>query len=112
MMLNCTTRKQVERILPLFFERWPDPRTFLATGDEDVAAVIRSLGLANRRTVNLKKMTIKFVEGDWDDPRDLPGVGAYAAASYEIFCLGKVPTEPPPDHALKQYVMWHNKTMR
>ena len=111
MMLNCTTRKQVERVLPSFFERWPTPCAFKDADNDEVVDVIRSLGFANRRTVNLKKMTIKFVEDDWDDPRDLPGVGAYAAASYEIFCLGKVPADPPSDHALKQYVVWYNKTM-
>lgn len=99
-------------MLPHFFKKWPTPVLFKDADNDEVVSVIRSLGFANRRSTNLKKMTARFLEDDWNDPRDLPGVGAYAAASYEIFCVGNVPVEPPSDHALKQYVVWYNKVMR
>jgi len=112
MMLNCTRRKQVEKVLPDFVQLWPDPETFVKADDADVIDLIRPLGFANRRTVNLKSMSKRFITKDWFDARELPGVGAYAAAAYEIFCLGKVPAKAPDDHALKQYVFWFNEVVR
>lgn len=104
-MLNCTTRKQVDKVLPKFVARWPRPYDFMGALEEDVGAVIRPLGFATRRTANLKKMTERFVAGPWSDPRELPGVGEYAARAWEIFCQGQLGDSPPKDHALVQY--WH-----
>lgn len=106
MMLNCTTRKQVEKVLPDFVNTWPTASDFMSASDEDVVSLIRPLGFANRRTKNLKRMTEHFVAGPWEDPRELPGVGEYAARAYEIFCMGIIGDEPPVDHALVQYWRW------
>ena len=105
MMLNCTSRKQVEKVLPEFKRRWPTPQAFLAANDADVVELCRPLGFANRRTTNLKKRTVRYLAGPWTDPRELPGVGEYGARAYEIFCLGVLGDAPPKDHALVQY--WH-----
>jgi len=112
MMLNCTTRKQVERILPEFRRRWPTPQAFAASSEDEVRELIRPLGFANRRTVALKKMTAAYLAGDWKHASELPGVGAYAASAHDVFCRGEVPLEPPNDHALRQYVVWYNKQFR
>lgn len=109
MMLNCTSRKQVEKVLPDFKRRWPTPQKFLNARDEDVVEVCRSLGFANRRTKNLKRMTQRFLAAPWSDPRELPGVGEYAARAYEIFCEGKLGTIAPEDHALTKYWRWRNQ---
>ena len=106
MMLNCTSRKQVERVLPSFVSRWPTPQDFLSADKNDVAVTCKSLGFANRRTENIFKMTERFLAGHWSDVRELPGVGEYAARSYEIFCLGVVGQTCPKDHALTQYHEW------
>lgn len=106
MMLNCTSRKQVERILPEFRRRWPTPEAFVGAALADVAPVIRSLGFANRRAVNLQRMTACYLACDWEHAESLPGVGPYAAASWEIFCAGAVPIECPKDHALTAYWVW------
>lgn len=113
MMLNCTSRKQVEKVLPEFIKRWPTPVDFMSTKRDDVVEVCRSLGFANRRTDNLYKMTERFIAGPWSDVRELPGIGEYAARSYEIFCLGHMGTSCPNDHALTQYYEWvmNGKTM-
>lgn len=112
MLLNCTRRKQVERVLPEFLRRWPTPAVLLQANPAEVAELCKPLGFANRRTQNVFRMSERFLAGDWNDVRELPGVGEYAAASFEIFCLGKVPQEPPNDHALKQYVTWYNQMYR
>lgn len=105
-MLNCTSRKQVEKVLPEFINRWPSPHHFLEAPVADVVGLCRPLGFANRRTVNLKKMTQAYVAGGWKHARELPGIGDYAAAAWEIFCLGVFQDEPPKDHALVQYWRW------
>lgn len=106
MILNCTSRKQVEKVLPEFVRRWPTPSAFVAAADADVVDATRSLGFANRRTSNLKKMTSAYIAGGWSHARELPGVCDYAAAAWEIFCTGTIPSECPNDHALTQYWRW------
>lgn len=109
MMLNCTSRKQVEKVLPDFHRHWPDPHAFLDASVEDVVSLCRPLGFANRRTANLKKMTELFITNDWKHASELPGVGQYAARSWEIFCRGELGNEPPNDHALVKYFVWATK---
>lgn len=106
MMLNCTSRKQVEKVIVEFFRRWPGPESFLTASDVDVAALCKPLGFSNRRTKNLKAMSTRFVKGDWTGVRELPGIGEYAARAYEIFCLGKLGEMCPNDHALVEYWNW------
>lgn len=106
MFLNCTSRKQVERVLPQFIRRWPDPTTLLRASRDDVVNVCRPLGFANRRTDNIFKMTAAFQAGDWHHAHQLPGVGDYGARAWEIFCLGRLGDDPPNDHALVRYHRW------
>ena len=108
-MLNQTSRKQVEGVWPTFVARWPTPQAFLLADPDEVRDVIRALGFANRRTDNLLKMTRQYVAGNWTHARELTGIGEYGAACHEIFCQGNVPVIPPNDHALKQYVVWYNR---
>lgn len=105
-MLNQTSRKQVERVLPEFRRRWPGPEAFVKADNTEVATLIAPLGLLRRRTVALKKMTASYLAGQWSDPRELPGIGEYAARAWEIFCKGELGVEPPKDHALAQYYHW------
>ena len=106
MMLNQTQRKQVEKVLPEFRKRWPTPEKFTQAKLEEVIDVIRPLGFYNRRSANLIAMTIRYLKGDWKDVRELPGVGQYAARSWEIFCENNLGNEPPVDHALVIYWTW------
>lgn len=111
MMLNCTSRKQVEKVLPEFIRRWPTPGEFMTAQDEDVATLCRPLGFANRRTSNLKKMTEKYLATDWTHAQQLPGIGAYGARAWEIFCAGRLGDEPPDDHALTRYWNWRVQSL-
>ena len=106
MLLNCTTRKQVEKVLPEFRERWPTPQDFFKADWTDVGNLIGTLGFARRRTLNLMKMTERYLTGPWSDPRELPGVGEYAARAWEIFCQGELGDTEPKDHALTEYWRW------
>lgn len=105
-MLNCTSRKQVEGVLPEFISRWPTPQRFLTSDRYSVVELCKPLGFANRRTDNLLKMTRRFVSNDWTHARELPGIGEYAARAWEMFCMGELGDEPPRDGALTVYYGW------
>ena len=105
-MLNQTSRKQVEGAWPTFVSRWPTAQAFLKADHTEVRNVIKCLGFANRRTDYLLKMTRQYVAGDWSHASELHGIGEYGARSWEIFCRGIIGSEPPKDHALLTYWTW------
>lgn len=109
MLLNCTTRKQAERVIPEFFRRWPTPQIFENATVDEVNELIRCLGFGHRRTANLKKMTAGYIAGNWTHARELHGIGEYAATAWEIFCIGVIPDVCPTDGALKKYWTWRKK---
>jgi adenine-specific DNA glycosylase len=110
MMLNRTSRKQVDQVLPDFVNKWPSPESFLSASLLEIAQVIAPLGLQNRRALSLKMMTQKYVNGEWKHARELHGIGEYAARSWEIFCQGELGDHPPEDGSLRRY--WaHFKTV-
>ncbi len=103
MMLNCTQRVQVDRVIGDFFNKWSSAQLFLTADDEIVSDMIKSLGFRNRRTALLKKMTKAYLAGGWSDVREIPGIGEYAARAYEMFILGKMGDVEPSDHALSRF---------
>jgi methyl-CpG-binding domain protein 4 len=106
MMLNCTKRKQVEPVMRKFISFWPTPDKFLLAELSEVEEVCRSLGFVNRRSAALMKMTHAYVNDDWTHASQLPGVGAYAPAAWELFVKGIVRDDSPNDHALALYHKW------
>lgn len=109
MMLNCTSRKQVEQVLPAFIQTWPEPTTFLAAETSEVERLVKPLGFASRRTKNIFRMTSTYVEGKWSHASELPGIGKYGARAWEIFCVGTLGDDDPNDHALTRYWEWARK---
>jgi methyl-CpG-binding domain protein 4 len=105
LMLNCTSRRQVEQVMPEFMRRWPTAADVAAADTSDLTEVIRSLGFGNRRANNLQALARAFLSGGWTDSRDLPHIGEYAGRAHDIFCRGIIGSEPPNDHALTDY--WH-----
>jgi methyl-CpG-binding domain protein 4 len=110
LMLNCTTRKQVEKILPTFFGRWPNPKAFLQANKSNVERLISPLGFGKRRTQRLFEMTSKYAGGEWKHASELPGVGEYASRSWEIFFQNKLGDDLPNDGALALYWKWAKGT--
>ena len=101
--LNLTTRKQMEPVMDILFQRWPSAASLAAANEADVEDVIKSLGMQKKRAVTLIKMSSQYASGSWTEVRELKGVGEYAARAYEIFILGKIGSSPPKDHALLLY---------
>ena len=109
MLLNCTSRKQVESVFPTFTSRYPTPQLLLQAPQDEIAALCKPLGFANRRTQNLFKMSYHYLNEVWYHARELPGIGEYGARTWEIFCRNDLGSEPPNDHALVQYYLWAQK---
>lgn len=104
-MLNCTSRKQVEKVFPAFIERYDTPDKLLKEDPEKIKELIAPLGFKNRRTERLYRLAGVY-RSEWNDPRELPGVGEYAARAYEMFCNNRIGELCPGDGALKIYWNW------
>lgn len=109
MLLNCTSRKQVEKVLPRFFNKWSTPESLSFASFDDVAETISSLGFKNKRAKGIIKMSEAYLNRDWKNPRELPGIGEYGARAWEIFIENKLGDEPPNDGALVLYWNWRKK---
>jgi methyl-CpG-binding domain protein 4 len=101
--LNQTNRKQVKRVLPIFFERWPTPESLLRSRMIDMEEVLAPLGMKHIRARRIYKMSIDFLTWDGDDATELHGIGKYGSDSYRIFYKGEIP-ENVGDHELKRYL--------
>lgn len=108
-MLNCTTRKQAEKILPEFFNRWPNPHSYISADPKEVINLISPLGFGTRRTQRLFDMSNYYVKKNWKHARELPGVGEYASRMWEIFFKNKLGDNPPNDGSLAKYWLWRKK---
>lgn len=107
-MLNQTSYKQVDRVSPVFFKKWPTPAHVVEANREEIVEVLRPLGFYNRRTDSL----INFSKG-WlqlQDPNPpvesiakLSGIGKYAIDSWKIFQLNDLSVEPT-DKVLIEYI--------
>ena len=107
MLLNCTTRKAVEKVIPSLFSRYPDAAALAAADIDELSQLISTLGFKNRRARNLIEMSKNYLCQNWKHARELPGIGEYAAAAWEIFVRRNIPPECPKDHALTLWWKWH-----
>tara|TARA_B100000700_G_scaffold326374_1_gene437733 strand:+ start:233 stop:658 length:426 start_codon:yes stop_codon:yes gene_type:complete len=101
---NLTKRVQAE---PYFWEclrRWPDPSAMASANPVEIEALIKPLGLSQRRSKALVDMSKDYLQKDWKDQPDvLYGIGKYGSDAYRIFCLGEWKKVEPKDGALVNY---------
>lgn len=109
MLLNCTTRKSVQKVLPHLFSKYPDAVTLSNADEAELSDIISSLGFKNRRACNLIRMSKHYLTSSWRHAAELPGIGQYGAAAWEIFIRGIMPTQCPNDHALTLYYKWRRQ---
>jgi endonuclease III len=125
MMLNCTTRLQVDRVLWELFTLAPTAEDAVKLGESEkgialIENCLATIGLHRKRArafvrlsqdvVNARKVV--KVDDDIDNDLNRPhfvrdvsefhGVGAYAADAHAMFCDGII-AAPPRDHALRWY---------
>ena len=108
-LLNRTTRKQVEKVLPALFSSFPDAASMSQADCDALSQIIARLGFKNRRAKTLIEFSKKYLSKSWNDAEELPGVGAYAHAAWSIFCKKDIPKEAPVDHALVKYYHWRKR---
>ena len=101
--LNQTHRKQVKRILPDFFKRWPTHISILQDTREDVEEMIAPLGMRRVRSERIYRMSEQFESWDGEDATELYGIGKYGSDSYRLFYKNEIP-ENVGDHELKRYI--------
>lgn len=99
----------MEKVLPSLFRKYPDPVCMAAADFEELSQIIAPLGFRNRRAKNLIDMSKHFLRSNWVDPRDLPGIGEYGGAAWDIFVKNRLPEDAPKDGALRKYYNWRIK---
>lgn len=101
--LNLTNRKQVKRVLPHFFKKWPTPHKLLKSTISEIEREISELGMQKTRALKLYRMSEQYLNWDGYDAKELYGIGEYGSDSYEIF-FKKNYTIQPKDKELKKYL--------
>ena len=82
----------------------------MAQADPAVLAdLIRPLGFYNRRARCLIRFSTEWSTGAWTHPRELYGIGQYAADSWDIFYNNRIDIDPT-DGVLVKYVLWRRQT--
>ena len=103
MCLNMTHRKQVKRVLPILFKKYPNAKAFLQGKSEDQEKLLQPLGMVHVRTQRLRRMSEDFLKWDRKDATDLYGIGKYGSDSYRIFYKNDIPKDVE-DKELKRYI--------
>ena len=106
--LNLTTGKQVKKVLPKLFKRYPNAASFLRGRESTQRNMIKDLGMSNVRTKRLRKMSLDFLSWDRKDATKLHGIGKYGSDSYRIFYKNEIPDDVE-DKELKKYIENLNK---
>ena len=101
--LNQTGRKKVKKILPKFFQKYPNPSDLLKSDTDTIAEMLKELGMKNVRAHRIWRMTEEYLNWDGEDATELFGIGKYGSDSYRIFYKNEIP-ENVQDKELKRYI--------
>ena len=104
---NLTRRVDAEPYMWRFFNTYPTPGDASRADWKNIQKMIQPLGLSERRSKSLIKMSNDYLSKQWQDkPEVLYGIGKYGSDAYKIFCLGDWRVVEPSDHALNDYHTW------
>jgi methyl-CpG-binding domain protein 4 len=106
---NQTARKQVDRVYPQLFAKYPSPEAMSLADPIELASMLKPLGLYNRRSRSLIKFSQEFEQKEWSTPSDLYACGSYADECYSVFCVGNWEEIESNDGSLKRYLEWLKK---
>ena len=101
--LNKTSRKKVKKILPEFFDKFPNPWKLLLSNTDAIAEMLKDLGMKNVRANRIWRMSCDYINWDGKDATELFGIGKYGSDSYRIFYKDEIP-DNIQDSELKRYV--------
>lgn len=102
LLLNRCRGDTVRPIVVELLARYPDAISMAAADLEALTRLLRPLGLQRQRAKRLVEFSRAYAAG-WEDVRDLPGVGDYAADCWRIFFLEELGDLPPDDGPLAEY---------
>jgi 3-methyladenine DNA glycosylase/8-oxoguanine DNA glycosylase len=101
--LLCRTRRScADSVFAELIERWPTPADLARADSPELEALLQPLGLYRNRARQLIRMSFQWIEGNWEDARELAGVGKYVADAIGLFCFGCTDLVSD-DHALVKY---------
>ena len=101
---NLTKRVQAEPYMWQFFKKYPTAEKASGANSKEIKEMIQPLGLSERRSRTLIKMSNDYINKEWrDNPAILYGIGKYGSDAYNIFCTGIWKEITPKDHALNDY---------
>ena len=101
--LNQTGRKKVKKVLPGFFDKFPNAWKLLLSDTDTVAEMLKDLGMKNVRANRIWRMSRDFINWDGKDATELFGIGKYGSDSYRIFFKNEIP-DNVQDKELKRYI--------
>ena len=104
-LLNQTTRVQVDRVREELFSRWPDALEMASAEPSILSEVIKPLGFYNKRALTLIKFSQEWISKDWKEPIELHGIGKYAQDSWEIFQKNNFSVRPTDKELLRYLAM-------
>lgn len=105
-LLNQTSKEQVRPMLGAFFAWYDHPEVLSGEFEISPRPLVRlltPLGLVNRRTRLLVRLTDEYLSGE--SPYECFGAGRYARDALDLFCAGRADVEPG-DHWLRPYRDW------
>lgn len=108
-LLNCTSRKQVEKVFPQFIKEYNTAEKFLSEQESVIIELVAPLGFKNRRTKTLYNLAKDYTTKNWKDPLELTGIGEYGSRAWKIFIKNELGDIEPNDGALKVYWHWRHK---
>ncbi|KAG5185444.1 DNA glycosylase, partial [Tribonema minus] len=103
-MLNQTSRRQVDPVLAQFLDTHPTPESAAKADPTALAPMLKPLGLNKKRPVAVVRFSREYLA--WRSGRALHWVGQYGVDAYDIFVLQKWETVTPDDSVLRCYVDW------
>tara|TARA_B100000029_G_C17029236_1_gene761556 strand:+ start:135 stop:524 length:390 start_codon:yes stop_codon:yes gene_type:complete len=103
---NQTNRKQVNKVYPELFEKYPDADSMSKADPAILSGMLKPLGLYNRRSNSLIKFSKEFLDNSWNSPSDLYACGKYADDCYSVFCTGDWHSVETQDGSLSRYIKW------
>ena len=106
LLLNLTTRKQVDGVIDTFFKKYPDAQAMIAADELELSDLIRPLGMWRKRVKTLKRFSMEYLLGNWKTAKELYGCGKYADDCWRLFFVGDWRDISPNDHALNDYHGW------
>ena len=101
--LNLTHGREVKKILPELFKKYPNARFFIKGRYNTQEKMLRPLGMSKVRTKRLRQMSKDFLTWDGENALDLHGIGKYGSDSYRIFYKNDIPDDVE-DKELKRYI--------